>query len=291
VSKNTLQVYENAVQSFNQFRLEFQIELKWPPPIDHIINYVAYLSKKRYSSTTVKTYLSGINYKLKINNWADYTNSFVLQKMLKGFQRIDKKTDSRKPITLDVLKQLVQVLPAVCTSRFETQLFKAAFCLAFFGFLRLGEVAFTSSVSDNHVIKISDISFLKNSNVCVKIESSKTDQLGNSVTLILQENICKNICPVKQLKQYLSLRPNIEGHLFCHLNHKTLTRFQFLTVLKKALVFLGLNPLDYNTHSFRIGAATSAAIAGTSDENIKCMGRWSSNSFMRYIRMDNLVQI
>ena len=83
------------------------------------------------------------------------------KKMLKGFQRIDKKTDSRKPITLDVLKQLVQVLPAVCTSRFETQLFKAAFCLAFFGFLRIGEVAFTSSVSDNHVIKISDISFLK----------------------------------------------------------------------------------------------------------------------------------
>lgn len=121
------------------------------------------------------------------------------------------------------------MLPAVCTLRFETQLFKAAFCLAFFGYLRIGEVAFTNSVSDNHVIKISDISFLKNY-VCVKIESSKSDQLGNSVTLILQENIRNNICPVKQLKQYLSLIPNIEGYLFFHLNHKTLTRFQFLTV-------------------------------------------------------------
>jgi len=63
--------------------LNSKIELKWPPPIDHIINYVVYLSKERYSSTTVKTYLSGINYKLKINNWADYTNSFVLQKNVK----------------------------------------------------------------------------------------------------------------------------------------------------------------------------------------------------------------
>lgn len=65
--------------------------------------------------------------------------------MLKGLQSLDKKkTYLRKPITLDVLKQLVQVLPAVCTLRFETQLFKTAFCLAFFGYLRIGEVAFTN---------------------------------------------------------------------------------------------------------------------------------------------------
>jgi hypothetical protein len=38
-------------------------------------------------------------------------------------------------------------------------------------------------------------------------------------------------------------------------------------------------------HSFRIGAATAAAIQGASDEDIQRMGRWKSQAFKRYIRI------
>jgi hypothetical protein len=40
-----------------------------------------------------------------------------------------------------------------------------------------------------------------------------------------------------------------------------------------ALRFLGYNENDYNTHSFRIGAATHAAKMGKSDDEIMTMGR------------------
>ena len=107
----------------------------------------------------------------------------------------------------------------VCSSNYETHLLSAAFLFAFFGFLRIGEITETGNASDNHVIKISDIKFEGN-NMKVTIQSSKTDQIGNSTTLILPKNKCESMCVARQLKAYLKFRPNIDGQLFCHLNHK-----------------------------------------------------------------------
>lgn len=172
-----MNVYENAITSFSNFRRSFGIEEIWPPTIDHLINYVAYLSKTGYSAKTARTYLSGVNYKMKINNWYDYSESFILEKMLSGMHRLNKRSDSRKPITIDILTQIIPKLQYVCSSSYETQMFKAAFCLAFFGFMRIGEISYISRATDNHIVKISDISFDdKNSELLVKEPSSKTDQ-------------------------------------------------------------------------------------------------------------------
>jgi len=62
------------------------------------------------------------------------------------------------------------------------------------------------------------------------------------------------------------MRPKINGPLFIHLNHWGVTRFQVCFILKSKLRFAGYNPGQYNTHVFRIGAATTAVMVGKTDD-------------------------
>jgi len=55
-------------------------------------------------------------------------------------------------------------------------------------------------------------------------------------------------------KTYISQRPKLNGHLFCHYSGKPVTRYQFSSVLNKALTFMGISNLMIRSHSFRIGA-------------------------------------
>lgn len=71
------------------------------------------------------------------------------------------------------------------------------------------------------------------------------------------------------MQSYLDVRPNIEETLFCHLNGKPLSRYQVSSMLRKVIRFIGLNDEEYNTHSFRIGAATTASLMGKSDDEIR----------------------
>ena len=54
--------------------------------------------------------------------------------------------------------------------------------------------------------------------------------------------------------------------------------------IRKLLRALELPEDNYAGHSFRIGAATSAALAGIEDSTIQLLGRWQSGAFLRYIR-------
>ena len=63
-----------------------------------------------------------------------------------------------------------------------------------------------------------------------------------------------------------------------------LTRQLFSKFLDNILDKLHLKCDQYNTHSFRIGAATSAKEAGIDDLSIKMLGRWRSDTYQQYIR-------
>ena len=47
----------------------------------------------------------------------------------------------------------------------------------------------------------------------------------------------------------------------------------------------GVATLAETGHSFRIGAATTAAEKGVEDSLIKTLGRWESNAYQTYIRV------
>ena len=109
-SDNTWLTYRNGLSSFQKFRQNHGLNNVWPCPITHIVNYVAFMFKQGYSPSTVKAYLSGISYYIKSNGLEDVTQSFIIQKMMRGMFHLDKRHDCRKPITLKILIKLTEAL-------------------------------------------------------------------------------------------------------------------------------------------------------------------------------------
>ena len=83
---------------------------------------------------------------------------------------------------------------------------------------------------------------------------------------------------------YLAIRGARIGPLFVLEDGSYLTRQRFATMVSSTLKHAGVNDKLYTTHSFRIGAATTAKEAGVSDVHIKMLGRWKSNAYQLYVR-------
>ena len=118
----------------------------------------------------------------------------------------------------------------------------------------------------------------------VSLRHSKTDIFGAGVTIHLgrTDDI---LCPMSALLAYMYLarRPSTLGPLFLLQSGKPLSRQLLVSKVRHILESAGLDVAQYNGHSFRIGAATSAAEAGLNDSTIQQLGRWKSSAFTRYL--------
>ncbi len=71
---------------------------------------------------------------------------------------------------------------------------------------------------------------------------------------------------------------------------KALTRKGFVAEVRKAMDEAGIDSQDISGHSFRIGTATAAAQCGTTEAEIKALGRWRSREYQGYMRRDESTQ-
>lgn len=99
------------------------------------------------------------------------------------------------------------------------------------------------------------------------------------------------LCPVSAVLVHLAIRPSAPGPLFIFQNGTPLTRGQLVSQLRKALCQAGVNNDNFSGHSFRIGAATTAAHVGLNDSVIQTLGRWWSSVYTAYIRTPDTVLI
>lgn len=286
VTGNTNSVYRNAVLSYNNFAVEYGWSLEWPISIQRMVLYISYLFERGYAPSSITTYVAGISFYHKVNNWSDPSDAFVVTKLLEGCRRSRKRMDVRAPITESILTKLVVALSQICFSTYEAILFKAAFTLAYFGLFRVGELVYTTEQYSNRPLLRSDI-MLEDSlrAVRVTIRCSKANQRGPPDTLRIPDSNITDICCVKAINEFMKIRPVNDGLFFCHLNKSPLTRNQFCAVLSKAVRYLGLPVSQYKSHSFRIGRATMLSQQGIDSEKIKILGRWQSRAYAGYIRL------
>lgn len=257
----------------------------WPPTLQSIVEFVAHLSAQGVAPSTVKSYLSGVSFKCKMDGHIDVTQFFLIKKMLNGMSRLTERVDSRLPITPDLLFKIVRILPVVCHTSYEAVLFSAIFTLAFYAFLRVGELVVTKQGVAGHALLAHNVEVCdREKTLKIKLPHSKTDQEGKGVVLIVQRN-GSGICPFHFIKLFLALRSQVPGVFFCHIGNNPVTRYQFSAVLSKSLRAIGVSTNRYKSHSFRVGAATLASMKGFTEEKIKELGRWESRAFKTYIRI------
>ena len=178
------------------------------------------------------------------------------------------------------------VLRAVCHK--DSIMVWAAMTLAFFGFLCIGEVTCDSNFNPECHLTLSDLVFMPKSSpiyMLVRLKVSKTDPFRKGQTVVIGRANSK-LCPISAMLAYVESRtpfPN-SGPLFTFQSGSFLTRGKFTSETRDLLSKGGLDSSEFAGHSFRIGAATTAASANLPPWLIKVLGRWSSDCFERYIK-------
>ena len=94
----------------------------------------------------------------------------------------------------------------------------------------------------------------------------------------------KPLCPLSAMLNYLCVRGMKKGPLFQFEDGRLLTT-RFVTEVRGGLQKAGIDPSKYSGHSFRIGAATTAAAKGIEDCIIKTLGRWESLAYLQYVKI------
>jgi len=255
--------------------------------------FIAYLFDHKYASSTVNTYVSALGYYHRLAGLSDPTKTFYVIEMLKGYGKKSHKVDSRLPITLPILVRIMQAGDIICISPYRSLMFRAMCSLAFFAFLRIGEITGSSKTqsTSNAVLNLSQVSRQSAENgyvlsMKVTFLDFKHHYNQNNVSIVVTRQ--SKACPVQALLNYVSVRGTTNGPLFVNQDGSLVLRSEFTNMLSSALRICDLDPNRYKGHSFRIGAATYAAEQGFSDAKIRYMGRWKSDAFKKYIRISSL---
>lgn len=160
--------------------------------------------------------------------------------------------------------------------------------MCFCGFLRSGEITIPTEAafdeathltfSDLAVDEVQAPKVLK-----VHLKASKTDPFRAGVDVYVGKT-GTNLCPVGAMLDYLVVQGPGQGPLFRFSDGRPLTRGNFVVRVRQVLTEAGVDSAPYSGHSFRIGAATTAAKAGMGDATIKMLGRWQSNAYQLYVK-------
>ena len=296
LSKNTKQVYKTGINCFVNFLkmnrfIDFHMEFSHIAE-DHFILFVTYCKYVlNLKFDTIKLYLAGVrHFFIRYQKQDPFEKSVRLDYIMRGIKKLQVNTTSKRfPITSNVLLVMCNKLKEGIFSPFIDVMLLCIFKMAFFGFLRCGE--FTYSNTSESFLKIENIDIVQaDKHYTVLLQSSKCDTFHKGVKIDIFEN--NSLQPVDSMVKYIEKRmrqgASSSSPLFIEneFNVRPLSRITFIRLLKEVLLRSGFNDSLFSGHSFRIGAATSAAAAGVEDHIIKSLGRWNSDCYMRYIKID-----
>ena len=294
LAASTVKTYQSGI---NRFQTYCQCNHYVCCPVSEVVlcGFVSALADEGLKHRSIKTYLSGVRYHQIKSGYPDPFQGPAMPRLefvMKGVKRHQAKAGvgarARLPIAPELLRRMKGVW-SPSSSAGDTKLIWAACCLCFFGFLRAGEMTVPGDQEydpQTH-LSLGDIALDDSrspSLVRVTIKQSKTDPFRKGVDIFVGRT-GTDLCPVGALLDYLRVRGAAQGALFVFSDGRLLTRQRFVERVRDALQRAGVDQSKYCGHSFRIGAATTAAAKGVEDCIIKTLGRWESLAYLQYVKL------
>jgi hypothetical protein len=290
---STFKRYSGSIQQFIRFCDEEGVpnHLRFPAD-EFVLCAFAASSTGHHSSSTPRNRLAALKAWHSAHN-LEWKGSTRLRFVLNGVRNLAPGTSRRPPrppLNARMISQLVDNLDL--NLPFDAAVAACA-VTAFWGQCRLGELL-PSNLSIASSTPFPTRSDFKRSNrnplsCLLHLPRTKTHYHGQDIVLVDQND---PINPISLLKNHIRVN-KIAQHdlLFSYTSSDTrsiLTKSTFLHRCNSIWQSLGY---PYTSgHCFRIGGTTELLIAGISPDIVKAMGRWSSESFLRYWRsLDDIV--
>ena len=303
VAASTHSTYGTALSSWLQCCKDTGMMGQFPVNEDDVLTFVAWLLHKGNCSSTISAYLSGIRAAhLEKGLNPPLIRSDRVNTVLNGGKKRDnteKKLGTKKsriPITPTSLKLWKAELSSSDMSYHDKRLFWAVSAILYFGCLRPGELLcrnhnsfdpVNSMLQKDVTIKSTTINGEKADIIQIYLASEKRDPTGKGRLLDIYES-GSVLCPVKALKKFIDISTQTDPKkpAFRLASGKNLTTNLFNKKLKEGLgKHLNTETGFVSGHSFRIGITSLVAQLGYSEDQIKALGRWSSQAYLTYLRL------
>ena len=285
MAPSSLKLYRRSWVLFQQCTYEINPSHKGPIilpiSVSQLSVFISYLHTQRYSPASIVAHSSSIGYLHRLSGFYNPMSANIIQKLLAGVTKVSPPTPPRLPITIGILVQLMNSVDQVVSHHYHKVLLKAMLSVGFFGLMRIGEL----TQSKEHLVPLhmDQLNFTPYY-MSINITHFKHNQKLKPVEIPIQRQSIQEICPVYHMSAYLLLRGFQQGPLFAFQTLTPVPRQFFSKNLGALLSFTGFQGDRYKSHSLRIGGASYYASLGYSDSQIRLLGRWDSNAFVKYIR-------
>jgi site-specific recombinase XerD len=271
-SANTLRAYESDYRDFSIFCVKNNF-ISMPADPKIISLYLTHLSKTLKFST-LKRRIASISVIHKLKDHYIDTKHPIIRENLLGIKRLKGSNQkSKKPILINDLKQIIDVIDTLNIREIRKTRDKALILIGFAGGFRRSELV---------ALEIDDIEFVREG-VKIFVKRSKTDQSGEGMTKAIPSFNSALYCPVLHLQDWLAKGTSINKKVF-PISDKSVA-----LIIKKYANLAGLDGNKYAGHSLRSGFATSTAESGAEERNIMAMtGHKTTQMVRRYIQEANL---
>ena len=285
----TRKSYNAQFRTFVAFCICMQISIV-DVHLQHLLCFMQFFADNKLSVNMIANYLSGI----KANFLLYGLNDVIFQNQkIRLYMKSLKINRPLKPIQRNIMSiEVLQSVATLCKQIFMGSVYKAVFLVAYFGFLRLSNIAPHSIplFDDSRHLTAGDVTFTHQF-VKINLKWSKTLQTRDKVQVLTLPKLASTlICPYRALKNIFKLyHPSGQQPLFQVRSGEgwvVLTDSKIRKFLTKINTKLGFQPHHFTFHTFRRSGATLAYNAHIPVRQIKRHGSWTSDCVWTYIQQD-----